>query len=154
MIFIVSPHINADAGVIPDSAKVYFHIQSSSNISSYDANFNVIGTVYPSDECWTTMGDIYNATQLCKVHYPTANGEKTAYIPYQQIWNGVGGCAQQYISSYKRTTYWRKDMTTSFGSIYANDLVTIMGTSGNVTQVLYPVSKGYKLGWIYSSHVN
>lgn len=150
-------------GIIPcakaeaASTKIYFHIRSTSNISSYDINGNVIGVIYPSDECWTTSEDIIQKSDgslWCKVWYPTSNGTKVAYITYDKIWASGGGHAgERYTASHKTTTYWRSDMSTQFGSIYVGDTVTIAGTYGNVAQVLYPVSGGLKLAWIYTSEI-
>ena len=43
-------------------------------------------------------------------------------------------------------------MATSFGEIYVGDACITVGQSGSLQQVIYPVTGGYKLGWINSNY--
>lgn len=39
-------------------------------------------------------------------------------------------------------------MSQSFGTVYADDSVMVIGTKGNATQIIYPTGYTYKMGWI------
>lgn len=46
------------------------------------------------------------------------------------------------------TSYRRSTGNAAIGSVYANDYVTIIGTENGRTELIYPTSSGYKLGWV------
>ncbi len=88
-----------------------------------------------------------NAVQ---VKYPVSNGTRTAWFPRSAFsgYNMANGAAQRWTQDRQVTTYRRADGRTSYGSISAGDTCYKLSESGNYMQVVYPVSNGYKMGWI------
>ena len=96
------------------------------------------------DAC--TIDAIYT-NGLCSVTYPTSNGKRDAYAKFKDFTpNPVS------VSSYKAekayTTYTHSDKKNKYGSLSVNDACTVVGQTGNMYQLIYPVKGGYKLGWI------
>ncbi len=77
------------------------------------------GYILPDDKC--TIKEINNDGTV-KVEYPVSKGTKTAYAK----------------STGDKLT----------GEVYADDVVCIIAYKDERTQILYPISDGYKLGWI------
>ena len=88
-----------------------------------------------------------NAVQ---VKYPVSNGTRTAWFPRSAFsgYNMANGAAQRWTQDRQVTTYRRADGRTSYGHISAGDTCYKLSESGNYMQVVYPVSNGYKMGWI------
>ena len=96
------------------------------------------------DAC--TIDAVYT-NGLCSVTYPTVNGNRDAYAKFKDFTpNPVS------VSSYKAekayTTYTHSDKKNKYGSLSVNDACTVVGQTGNMYQLIYPVKGGYKLGWI------
>lgn len=106
------------------------------------------GTIYGSDEITVlSVTDRY-----CRVSYPISRSRsKTGYIPTNAILTGTSG--NTYTASAQVTTY-RRPYGYSYGYISRGDKVTILGTYGDYTQVKYPVSNGYKYGFITNANAN
>ena len=105
------------------------------------------GTIYPSDQITVnTVTDRY-----CKVTYPIARGTKTGYIQTGKILTKTIG--NTYTCRAQITTY-RRPGGSSYGYISKGDSVKVLGTSGNYTQVKYPVSGGYKYAFISTGNCN
>lgn len=52
-------------------------------------------------------------------------------------------------------TYRRNNTNTSYGKVYAKDMVLVFNkTKGNFTQIRYPVNGGLKIAWITNSDAN
>lgn len=88
-----------------------------------------------------------NAVQ---VKYPVSNGTRTAWFARNEFtkYNIAGGAAEKWTQKTQVTTYKRADGKDAYGSISANDTCYKLSESGNYRQVIYPVSGGYKMGWI------
>ena len=52
------------------------------------------------------------------------------------------------------TTYRRANGRSSYGSISAGDTCYKLSESRNYMQVIYPVSGGYKMGWVQKSNLS
>lgn len=106
------------------------------------------GTIYINDEIKVLkVTDKYS-----KVTYPTTKGKtKTGYIKTSAILTKTTG--KTYTAKAKIVTY-KKPSGASYGSIYKNDKVKILGTKGNYTQVKYPVSGGYKYAFVTTANAN
>lgn len=105
------------------------------------------GAIYSTDEI--TVNAV--ASNYCKVTYPVSRGTKTGYIRTSNILTKTSGIT--YSSRAKITTY-RRPGGSSYGYISAGDSVKVFGTSGNYTQVKYPVSGGYKYAFITTANYN
>lgn len=58
------------------------------------------------------------------------------------------------MSSGKFTTYRRASGSTIYGYVAAGDTVTVLGTSGSRTQIIYNVGSHYKMAWAETSQVS
>jgi hypothetical protein len=104
-----------------------------------------IGVIYGTDE-------IYVASMNGKwafVSYPISGGRKSAYIHTSAItfcnFNNV------VITSFSKITTYKRPGSSSYGYISIGDLVYTIGSSTNYYQVIYPINKGWKMGWIRKS---
>lgn len=142
-------------------------ISTSKPIQTY--TINTSGKVYAytsSNLKVRTGGYIDCATDLCKiiqvsgnavrVTYPVSRGTKTAWFSRSAFtsYNIAGGASNTWKQSRTINTYTRRDGKTKFGSISANDTCYKLGAYGSYTQVIYPVSGGYKMGWVKSSDIS
>lgn len=104
------------------------------------------GTIYGSDE--VTVLDVTD--QYSRVCYLISGGRtKIGYIHTSEILLATSGVS--YKAGARITTY-RRPGGVSYGYIDKNDKVTILGRSGNYTQVKYPVSGGYKYAFVTTDH--
>ncbi|MBQ0037935.1 MAG: bacterial Ig-like domain-containing protein [Clostridiales bacterium] len=125
---------------------------SSGKITVYDMNLNAYGTstryIAYNDQC--TINAVYT-NGYCSVTYPTSSGSNTEYAKLSDfIPNGISHSSWTASSATK--TYTKSDMATSFGQIDSGDRCVTVGQSGSLRQVIYPISGGYKLGWIDSNY--
>lgn len=152
----------ADATVPALSSKVYIRtyiLSSKSNISVYtSSSLTTRGTsspkkaynalVYPEDEIYIYKMD----SKSTYISYPTSSGRKYGYIKTSTITsNNYSKEARK--SSTKITTYKRAGGEV-YGSISKGDMVYAIAQSGNYTQIVYPVDKVYKMGWITTKNYN
>ncbi len=88
-----------------------------------------------------------NAVQ---VKYPVSRGTRTAWFARNEFtnYNISGGAAEKWTQKTQVTTYKRADGKEAYGSISADDTCYKLSESGNYKQVIYPMSGGYKMGWI------
>lgn len=88
-----------------------------------------------------------NAVQ---VKYPISSGTRTAWFERKEFtnYNIASGADKKWTQKTQVTTYKRADGRDAYGSISANDTCYKLSESGNYMQVIYPVSGGYKMGWI------
>lgn len=124
--------------------KTYTILSSNTRVYSNTALTKGMGWIYGSDEIYVDA--VYS--RYCKVTYPVAKGTRTGYISTSAILTRTTGV------NYKakgRVTAYRRPGGAVYGSIYANDTVLVLGTSGNYTQVKYPVSGGYKYAFVTTS---
>jgi hypothetical protein len=84
----------------------------------------------------------------CQVKYPVKNGYKTAYTKTSNFLVNENFSTSTIQLGKKLKAYRRSNLSQQIGTVYANDQVIVVGISGSNTQVIYPVSGGYKLGWV------
>ena len=86
------------------------------------------------------------------VKYPTASGEKTAYIRRSDL---IGVSAPtECVTSKGKVTVYTNTSGTSYGSTAKGDKVYACGTSGSYTLVIYTAESGsraFKLGYVQTS---
>lgn len=110
---------------------------------------NKIGTIYADDELW-----VYSISgSWAYLSYPTASGRKNAYVPLSTITSDnathVTSIARAQVTAYRRAS------TSTYGSTYyvsSGDSVTKVATNGSFVQVIYPISGGYRMGWVTSTN--
>lgn len=105
------------------------------------------GLIYSSDEIIV----IEVTSKYTKVSYKTSRGTKTGYIKTSVILLATSG--KTYKASAKITTCTRPGGS-SYGYISKGDQVMVLGTSGNYTQVKYPVSGGYKYAFVTKANAD
>lgn len=115
-------------------------------VNTYQSvNGSYSGYIASGDQC--TILEIYDSGWL-KVKYPVSWGYKTAYTKSEWFFTNVNFLASETTIGSNLTVYRRSDMATKLGTVYANDSVLIVGDNGTNTQIVYPVSGGYKMGWV------
>lgn len=122
-------------------------ISTGNNTTVYETATSTAkyGTIYASDLI-TIKG--YSGNRL-KVTYPITGGTKTGYIPVSAVTSGkVNVATSKWTATTKTTTYRRSGGGTTLGYISKGDVCYTIATSGNWQQIIYPVSGGYKMGWI------
>ena len=117
--------------------------QSSSSTSKY-------GTIYASDLI-TILG--YSGSRL-KVSYPTSKGNKIGYIEKSRVTSGtINYASSKWTATSSMTAYRRCSGDSKIGSVSKNDICYSVATSGSRTQIIYPISGGYKMGWVATSSI-
>lgn len=112
-----------------------------------------------SNMSWRRTGYIYGRTDRCKilsvysngwcrVQYPVSYGYKTAYTPTSNFFISTSFSTSTVRSGSYRTVYRYSNGTGSIGTVYPSDYLTIIGRTNGYTQVIYPISGGYKLGFV------
>lgn len=131
---------------LASSGKVYAYTNSS--LTERTGGYIDCAT----DEC-RIIGFSENAVY---VDYPVSHGRRAAYFPRSSFteFDLTNSGFTNVTSSGKITTYRRSSGSATYGYIAKGDSVTILGSSGARTQVLYNVSAHYKLAWIETSQVS
>lgn len=103
------------------------------------------GTIYAADLI-TIIG--YSGSRL-KVTYPVSGGTKTGYINSSAITTAeINKSTAKKTASSKITTYRRSSGNAELGYISKGDIYYEIATKNGRKQVIYPISGGYKMGWI------
>lgn len=127
-------------------------------------------TVYKDKSLKTKYGTIYGNSDevqviningsVAKVKYPVTNkykkviSYKKGYVNKNVITKGTLSNDRTMTSPKQITSYRRSDGKVSYGYISKGDKVWLLTTSGSYTQVLYPISKGYKIAWVKTNELN
>jgi len=134
-----------------DFTNAQFYILGSSNVTTYTTagGTTVSGAIYPNDLC-----KVLSVTgTYWKVSYPTSSGTKTAYCNKAAILSNTSYCKRISIDA-NTTVYRKSDMSTTFGTVFTTDTIYMLSPiSGGKSQIIYNVSGGFKIGWIYATAV-
>lgn len=126
-----------------------FYVLGSSNVTTYTSSSGttVAGAIYPNDLC-----TVLEATgTYWKVNYPISGGSKTAYCNKADILSNTSYCKRISIDA-NSTVYQKSDMSTAFGTVYTTDTIYMLSPISNgKAQIIYNISGGYKIGWIYAT---
>ena len=119
------------------------------NTSLRRTGYYAYGWIYDTDEI--TVLSVTSG--YCRVRYPLSGSRtKEGYIPRSAILLSTG---QSWINAPKAmTAYRRASSSTSYGVVFKNDRIRLIGTSGSYTQIKYPVSSGYKYAFVKTSDLN
>ena len=95
-----------------------------------------------------------NDSGWVKVRYPVSNGYKTAYTYSKFFFENVDFLESTIQLGKNMSVYRKSDLSGKIGTVYATDEVIAVGNDGSNTQIIYPVSGGYKMGWIRGIYYN
>lgn len=124
------------------------YTNKSGNVTTYSAvNGGSSGVIYTSDLC--KINEVYT-NGWCKVTYPTSSGSKTAYTQFSNFLDSSCSVTpSRFTPSQTLTVYTRKDLSTTFGSVWSTDNCTLVASTGSLRQIIYPLDAGgYKMGWV------
>lgn len=144
------PSLSSDRPVLcytlKSAGRIYAY--SAANLKTKTGGYIDCGT----DEC-RILKISGNAVQ---VKYPVSGGTRTAWFARKEFtnYNIANGAAEKWTQPAQATTYKRADGKDAYGSISAGDTCYKLSESGNYVQAVYPVSGGYKMGWITKDSVN
>ena len=119
------------------------NVYSDTGLSRYK------GKIFGSDE--VTVNAVYS--RYSYVTYPiSGNRTKSGYIPTSAILLATRGTI--YKNNGGSFTTYKRPGGSKYGTSTKGDSVTILGTSGDYTQIKYNVSGGYKYAFAYTSDVD
>lgn len=107
------------------------------------------GYIVPGDYCKIQA---FYSNGAVKVTYPTSRGSRTAYAQMSGFVTSTNFSGQSKTLGKRLTAYRRSTGNATIGTVYASDQVLIIGRQNGRTQVQYPCSGGYKLGWVNGSY--
>jgi murein DD-endopeptidase MepM/ murein hydrolase activator NlpD len=142
--------INAKAETYkwPATSNIKTYVKSTGNDTTvYKTALSTqkYGTIYASDLI-TING--YSLSRL-KVTYPISGGTKTGYIPVSAVTSGkINKASEKWTATSQITTYRRSGGGSTMGYIAKGDVCYTIATLENWKQVIYPISGGYKIGWL------
>ena len=124
---------------------------TSGRINVYDQNGNIETNrwIDANDQC--TIKTIYT-NGLCAIDYPSGSGTRSAYAKKSDfILNAV--VPYTWSPSVQLESYRRSNLQGgSFGKVFTTDKCTVVGKSGDIWQLIYPITGGYKLGWVNTAN--
>lgn len=88
-----------------------------------------------------------------KVSYPTSKGSKTAYTSLGNFIHNTNFSRYYTKTTSNVAVYTKPNMSKKIGTVYSSDNTLVVSTKSNLSQIIYPISGGYKMGWIYSSQL-
>lgn len=149
MLILALASIPAQAASWPATSGIQTYVLSTKNDTTvYQTATSTAkyGTIYASDLI-TIKG--YSGSRL-KVTYPVSGGTKTGYIESSKVTSSkINVSKSSYTAAAKTTTYRRASTSATLGYISKGDKVyVIVEKSNGWKQVIYPISGGYKMGWI------
>ena len=107
------------------------------------------GYIVPGDYCKIHA---FYSNGAVKVTYPTSRGSRTAYAQMSGFVAATNFSGQTKALGKRLTAYRRSTGSATIGTVYASDQVLIIARQNGRTQVQYPCSGGYKLGWVNGSY--
>lgn len=123
----------------------------SGRLTTYTTNSltKTTGYIEPGDYCKILA---FYSNGSVKITYPTSKGSKTAYAAMSGFMASTGFSASTRTLGKRLTAYRRSTGNLTIGTVYATDKVIVVGSSNGRTQVQYPCSGGYKLGWVSGTY--
>lgn len=128
------------------------YTKSTGRVTTYSDFGNTVTGYIDGAVDLCTINEVYT-NGWCSVTYPTSKGAKTAYTQSSNFADSFNVTSTTNMGS-NRAVYRRPNLKESLGTIYANDLVKVVGSANGNMQVIYPLdSGGYKMGWISGSYI-
>lgn len=137
----------ADAATVTDRLPIVAYTRYSGNLNTYtDVNLtNRTGYICSYDKC--TILNIYGNGAV-QVRYPVSRGTRVAYAAMSGFFIDENFSTSIGRFGEGKTAYRKSTGGETIGSVYGDDSVMIIGLADGRTQVLYPTSSGFKLGWV------
>lgn len=134
----------------PATSKIKTYVKSTGNDTTvYQTATSTAkyGTIYATD--LITINKYDSSSKRVNVTYPVSNGTKTGWIPLSAVTSSTWNTATaKKTASAKMTTYRRSSGSAEMGYISKGDVYYVIASANGRTQVIYPISGGYKIGWI------
>lgn len=137
----VTDKVPAQAYMKNSSGRLYTYTSSSLSVRT--------GYIEPGDRCKITA---FYSNGAVKVSYPTKSRTRTAYASMGGFLGSTEFSTSTTTLGKRLTAYRRSTGSATIGTVYATDQVTIISKSSGRTQVIYPCSGGYKIGWVQGSY--
>jgi hypothetical protein len=103
------------------------------------------GYICSYDQC--TILKIYSNGAV-QVKYPVARGTRVAYAAMSGFFINNDFSTKTARSGARRTVYRKSSGSSTVGTAFASDYVTIIGLENGRTQIIFPIASGFKMGWI------
>lgn len=142
----------AEAASTTNRVPMWAYMKSGSGrLATYTTNTlkRSTGYIVPGDYC--RISSFYSNGSV-KVTYPTSKGSRTAYASMSGFMASTGFTTRTRTLGKNLTAYRRSTGAATIGTVYASDQVIVVGTANGRTQVQYPCSGGYKLGWVSGTY--
>lgn len=142
----------AEAASTTGRVPMWAYMKSGSGrLTTYTTNAlsKSTGYIVPGDYCKILA--LYSNGSV-KVSYPTSKGSRTAYAAMSGFMASTGFNTRTRTLGKKLTAYRRSSGNATIGTVYASDQVIVVGTSNGRTQIQYPCSGGFKLGWVAGTY--
>lgn len=123
----------------------------SGKLTTYTSNSlsKSTGYIVPGDYCKISA---FYSNGSVKVTYPTSKGSRTAYAAMSGFMTNTNFTTRTRTLGRNLTAYRRSTGSSTIGTVYSSDQVIVVGTANGRTQVQYPCSGGYKLGWVAGTY--
>lgn len=138
----------AEAASTTGRVPMWAYMKSASGkLTTYTTNAlnRSTGYIVPGDYCKILA---FYSNGSVKVTYPVAKGYRTAYASMSGFMASTGFTTRTRTLGKRLTAYRRSTGSATIGTVYASDWVIVVGTANGRTQIQYPCSGGYKLGWV------
>lgn len=141
----------AKAATVTDRLPIVTYTRYSANLRTYtDSSLRTrTGYICSGDKC--TILELYS-NGAAKVRYPVSRGMRTAYANMCGFFLNVDFSTVTTELGVGKTAYRKSTGNSTIGSVYANDQVVIVGSENGRTEVIYPTSSGYKMGWVSGTY--
>lgn len=142
----------AEAASTTSRVPMWAYMKSGSGrLTTYTTNAlnRSTGYIVPGDYCKISA---FYSNGSVKVTYPTSKGSRTAYASMSGFMASTGFTTRTRTLGRNLTAYRRSTGGATIGTVYASDQVIVVGTANGRTQVQYPCSGGYKLGWVSGTY--
>lgn len=147
---IITATKTAEAATVTNRLPIVTYTRNiSGNLTTYsDTSLTKsVGYICYYDRC--TILNVYS-NGVVKVSYPVRKGTRTAYAPMSGFFGSNDFGTRTASAGARRTVYRKSSGNATIGTVFSTDDVTIVAldVSSCRTQIIYPTSSGYKLGWI------
>lgn len=141
--------IRVSAATAVSKVPITAYLKGYSTVRTYDrVNGKVTGSIFSSDKC--SILNVYSSG-WCRVRYPVSKGTRTAYTYSSYFFTNTTFSTSVTKPGKNRTVYGKPNLSYQLGTTFASDSILIIGSSNGNQQILYPVSGGYKMGFISGS---
>lgn len=141
----------AKAATVTDRLPIVTYTRYNSNLRTYtDSSLRTkTGYICSYDKC--TILNVYSNGAV-RVRYPVKNGTRVAYAAMSGFFINTDFSSATTKLGVGKTAYRKSSGDATIGSVYADDQVTIIGVENGRTELIYPTSSGYKLGWVSGTY--